>query len=258
MRHNPVKEKINKGEPAFGVWLAFPSPARVEFFGHLGFEFVIIDGEHMPISPATCLELVRACELVGVVPIVRPPNHESSTILPFLETGALGIYVPHVQTAQDAEAVVQAVKYAPMGNRSAGSSERPANYGLTQPPEDYYAAANDETMVILLVEDTVGVSNLDEIVKVPGIDVVAIGPGDLSLSMGRLKSRADPEVMKAVRNAEARIADAGLPFDCEPRNADEAREAIERGARLVPFFEGMMMAQLFGGVLDDLASSGLR
>jgi 4-hydroxy-2-oxoheptanedioate aldolase len=170
----------------------------------------------------------------------------------------MGIYVPHVQTAEDAKAVVQAVKYAPMGNRSAGSSERPANYGLTQPPEDYYAAANEETMVVLLVEDTIGVSNLDEIVQVPGIDVVAIGPGDLSLSLGRFKSRADPEAMKAVREAEARIARAGLPFHAQPTNADEAREAIDRGARLIPFFEGNMMAKLFRGVLDDLESSGTR
>lgn len=253
MRHNTVKEKIARGEPSFGIWPIFPTADRIEFYGHLGYEFVVIDAEHLPISPDMCLDLVRASEVVGVIPIVRPPGHLSSTILPYLETGAMGVYVPHVQTADDARAIIQAVKYGPMGNRSAGSSNRPASYGLDQPPREYYTAANEETMVILLVEDVVGVSNLDEIVQVPGVDVVCIGPGDLSISMGHLDERADPEVMRAVRDAEARIAAAGKPFDCEPTNADEARAAIDRGALLVPFFEGNMIAPLFRNVLKNLA-----
>jgi 4-hydroxy-2-oxoheptanedioate aldolase len=254
VRHNIVKEKLNKGEPAFGVWLSHPTCDRVEFYGRLGFEFVLIDGEHKPVSTAVCLDLVRACDAVDTVPIVRPPNHEASTILGYLETGAMGIYAPHVSSAEVARAVVDAVKYAPVGSRSAGSSERPADYGLTQAPEEYYAQANEETFVALLVEDVEGVSNLDEILTVPGVDAVCIGPGDLALSMGYMEGRAAPEVLEAVLNAEARVAAAGLPFDCEPTNAEEARAAIGRGARLIPFFERNMVGRLFRETLDDLSA----
>jgi 2-keto-3-deoxy-L-rhamnonate aldolase RhmA len=253
MRRNTVKEKIKNGQPAYGIWPHFPTPDRIELYGHLGYEFIIIDAEHLPITPERCAQLVRASDLVNLVPIVRPPGHLSSTILPYLETGAMGIYAPHVRSAADAKAIVDAVKYAPLGNRSAGA-ERPADYGLTEPPEKYYESANANTLVVLLVEDTEGVSNLDEILQVPEVDVVCIGPGDLSLSMGLYRGRSDPELMKAVREAEARIAAAGKPFDCEPTNAEEARAAIERGARLIPFFEGNMLVKLFRGVMEDLSS----
>lgn len=255
MRHNTVKAKLKQGIPSFGIWLKAPEASRIEFYGLLGFEFVLIDGEHKSVSPALCLELVRACEAVGAIPIVRPPNHEPSTILQYLETGAMGIYAPHIRTAQDAQAIVDAVKYAPLGHRSAGSSERPNGYGFVQPSREYYAKANEETLIALLVEDTEGIDHLDEILAVPEMDVVCIGPGDLSLSMGYPEERDAPEVMQAVWAAEARVAAAGLPFDCEPTNAAEARSAIERGARLVPFFEGNMIAPLFRNVLADMRTT---
>jgi 4-hydroxy-2-oxoheptanedioate aldolase len=255
LRKNHVKAKVVGGEPAFGVWLEDPSPSRIEFFGHLGFEFVIIDAEHRAIGLERCLELVRACDVVNVVPIVRPGDHRPSTILSFLETGAMGVYVPHLDTAEQARGIVSAVKYAPVGRRGAGSGNRASNYALTQSPGEYYKQANSETMVILLVEDIVGIQNLDEILKVDGVDAICIGPGDLSHSMGHAGEKDHPDVMAVVREAEAKIAASGRAFDCEPKSAADARDGLARGARLIPFFEGPMIASLFREVLSG--ASGL-
>lgn len=254
MRENTVKTKIASGEPAFGIWLEAPSPNRIELYGRLGFEFVIIDSEHRAITDEACVDLVRACDVVGVVPIVRPHDHRLSTINSFLETGAMGVYVPHVDTAEQARAIVSAVKYAPVGHRGAGSGNRTSNYGLTQPSSEYYESANRETMIILLVEDVIGVNNLDEILTVEGVDCVCIGPGDLSHSMGHVGDRDHPEVAQTVRDAEAKIAASGRAFDCEPKSAADARDGIARGARLIPFFEGPMLSQLFRGALEGARS----
>jgi 2-keto-3-deoxy-L-rhamnonate aldolase RhmA len=255
MRNNHVKTKVARGEPAFGVWLEDPSPNRIEFFGHLGFDFVIIDSEHRAIGPQRCLELVRACDVANVVAIVRPGDHQSSTILSFLETGALGVYVPHVDTAAQAREIVDAVKYAPEGRRGAGSGSRASNYAVTQSASDYYKQANNETMVILLVEDIVGIQNLDEILKVDGVDAVCIGPGDLSHSMGHTGEKDHPDVMRTVREAESKIAASGLAFDCEPESAADALDGIARGARLIPFFEKPMIASLFREALRAAVGS---
>jgi 2-keto-3-deoxy-L-rhamnonate aldolase RhmA len=250
VKKNRVKEKLRRNQPSFGVWLDGPSPNRIEFFGHLGFEFVIIDSEHETIGPDRCLELVRACDVVNVVPIVRPRDHQPSTILTILETGAMGLYVPHVDTPDQARAIVDAVKYVPIGHRGAGSSTRAANYGLTQSAKEYFEFANNETLVILLVEDIVGIQNLDEILKVDGVDAVCIGPGDLSHSMGHVGERDHPDVMRTVREAEAKIAASGRAFDCEPKSAADALDGIARGACLIPFFEGPMTKALFQEALS--------
>lgn len=252
MRENRVKAKLHSGEPTFGVWLDDPQPNRIEFYGHLGFEFVIFDSEHEPIGPERCLDLVRACDAVGLVSIVRPRDHEPSTILSFLETGVMGVYVPHVDTAAQARAIVSAVKYAPDGRRGAGGGTRAANYGLTQSPKEYFSFANRETLVVLLVEDIVGIHNLDDILAVDGVDAVCIGPGDLSHSMGHVGERDHPDVMRTVRDAEAKIAASGHAYDCEPKSAADARDGIDRGARLIPFFEGPMIASLFRETLSGV------
>jgi len=259
MRHNTVKEKINRGEPSFGIWLADgPSPARIEFYGRLGFEFVIIDTEHLSIRQESLVELVRACDVVGVVPIVRPPNHAADTILSYLDMGVLGLYFCHVQSAEDARTIVDRVKYAPIGSRSAALA-RSSDWGLTQSPKDYFKQANDETMIILLLEDVAGIQNVDEILKVKEVDVVtACGASDLSHSMGYIGERDHPEVVKAIKTAEEKIVAAGGTFDCEPENAQDAREAIARGARLIPFYERPMLRTLFGGVLRESLSDAAQ
>lgn len=233
MFDNPVRKKIERKEAAYGVLLSWPSTDIVEFLGHLGFEWLWIDAEHGSIGRETCEHLVRACNVTGMVPIVRVPDNNAATILGYLETGALGVVVPHVNTAAEAHAVVEAVKYSPIGKRGAGSGSRTANYGLTQTASEYFRRVNEELIAIAMVEDIVAVRNLDEILAVDGIDAISTGSGDLAMSMGLPGQPGHPEVQKVMDDIEARIIASPKALDVTVKDGAEARAYRQRGARLI-------------------------
>lgn len=241
MLDNRVRQKIARGETAFGVMVSWFSPDLVEFLGYLGFDWIFIDAEHGVIGPGACAELVRACNITGMTPIVRVPDKSQGTILRYLETGVVGVIIPHTNSAADARAAVNAVKYSPLGKRGAGSTTRAANFGLTQAPAEYFRRANEETMVCALVEEAEGIHNLDEIIAVEGIDSVGIGPGDLAMTMGLPGQANHPEVRKLVLDAEARVVAAGKIMDSVVRDAAEAREAASRGSRLIAIPAGSLL-----------------
>lgn len=229
---NQVKDKLRRGEVCYGAWLDWADATVIEMAGLIGFEYAMLDAEHGPLDPPRALDLIRAAEGVGMVPIVRVPRNDPSLILAYLEIGAKGIYVPHVNTRQDAESIVAAVKYAPEGRRGAGSM-RAVQYALVDSPSEYVQRANDETMVIALIEETEGITNLDGILDVSGVDVVGIGDGDLSHSMGHPGERGHPDVRRVVDDAEARIARSEKALDAVVSDAEEARAAIERGCTMI-------------------------
>ncbi|MCA9880431.1 MAG: hypothetical protein KC442_21700, partial [Thermomicrobiales bacterium] len=176
MRTNHLKEKIRRGEPANGVLVSWPCPEMVEFFGYLGFDYVFIDAEHGAIGRESCAALVLASHAAGITPLVRVPENNPATILGYLETGAHGVVVPHVSSAAEAEAVVRAVKYSPLGRRSGSSASRLTGYGALGTTREYFAWANDEILVYVEIEDREGIENLDDILAVPGVDIVGLGP----------------------------------------------------------------------------------
>src|SRR3989454_7913133 len=194
MRENTLKQRLHAGKAAFGVMCTFPSPAVVEMLGHLGFDWILLDNEHGSITVDTAEACIAAAELTGMAPIVRPVGNKPEIIAPFLDRGAWGVQVPHVNTAEEARAAVDAVKYAPEGHRGIFSGGRPANYGFKGSTADYAKEANRNTLVCLMLEEVVAIENLAELVKVPGVDVYFIGSGDLSQSMGYTGQQAHPEV----------------------------------------------------------------
>src|SRR5437867_6473325 len=175
MRRNTVKAKLQQRVPSVGATLAWPSPQLVEFCALAGFEWVLIDAEHGPIDVRTCEEMVRSAETYGIVPVVRVPTNDRTIIMQYLQVGVMGIAVPHVNSRQDAEQVVQAVKYYPQGSRYADTGAKAADYGLLKPNTELYEEANRETMIVIWVEEARAFDNLDEILKVEGIDAVNIG-----------------------------------------------------------------------------------
>jgi 2-keto-3-deoxy-L-rhamnonate aldolase RhmA len=233
MRANSLKEHLAGEQAVIGPLLSFNSPELVEFCGHLGFDFVLIDAEHNLVSPETCQHLVRAAESAGIVPLVRVPRNEQATILPYLETGVLGVVVPHVRTREDAENAVRAVKYPPRGNRSAAGSSRPANYGLTQSPAEYFQAANTQTAIIALIEEAEGFRNLDEIGKVPDLDLLFFGDGDLAMDMGFPGQRDHPEVRRVVDDARARGLAANFKLGAPATTGSNAASLVGAGYRFV-------------------------
>lgn len=230
MRKNRMKAKLISNEPVFGVSVMIPSPQLVEMIGRLGFDWVLIDCEHGAISPESAEVMVLAAEAAGITPIARPATNTPEAILQVLDSGALGVQVPHVGTASDARRVVDAVKYHPAGSRSLAVGTRSAGYGLDVSMAAYGEQANTETLVCIQLEDKESLRNLDEILHVPGVDVFFVGPSDLAQSMGHPGRPDVPEVREAIESAFARIAAAGR-IPGSPGRIESLRDDLRRGVR---------------------------
>ena len=210
MRTNTLKQKLKEGKPVFGAMLTFPSATAVEMLGYMGFDWVLLDNEHGSITIDTAEDLIRAADLTGVAPIVRPVANRPEVIAPFLDRGAWGVQVPHVNTREEAEAAVAACKYFPDGTRGIFSRGRPAEYGMRESTQAYAAGANDNTLVCLMLEEMEAINNIDDIVCVKGVDVLFIGSGDLSQSMGHVGQQSHPEVLAVMEKGVKRIREAGV------------------------------------------------
>ena len=230
MRPNTMKQKLQAGQPVFGSMITFPSAPVVEMLGFLGYDWVLIDNEHGSITVDLAEDLIRAAEFAGAAPIVRPVGNRPEIIAPFLDRGAWGVQVPHINTAEEARAAVSAVKYYPEGERGLFSRGRPADYGFSGSTPEYVAAANRNTLVCLMLEEVEAIANIPELVQVPGVDVYFIGAGDLSQSMGYPGQQTHPEVQALVEQGVRQIAAAGITAGCScPDNL--VPHYLELGAR---------------------------
>jgi len=227
MQPNRMKQKIEAGEPVFGVSLMFPSPEVVEMIGELGFDWVMLDGEHGSISPSSVGALVMAAEIRGITPIVRPAENNAALIGRYLDRGAMGVQMPHVKTKQEAEAAVSACRYHPEGARGLAGG-RMADFGFGTPIPEYAREANDNTLVCIQIEDVAAVDNLDEILTVDGVDVFFIGPTDLAQSMGHPGNNSHPEVQRVIAETFDRIHAAGKASGT-PGAAEEAAKHVGAG-----------------------------
>jgi len=175
------REKIGKG-PVFGPFSKTCDPGMIEVLGRAGFDFVILDMEHGPNGVETVQNLVRAAELTGILPVVRVPSGNLEMIGKVLDIGAGGVQVPQVTSAADVERALEAAKFSPKGSRGVCRFVRAAGYSSVEKGE-YFRRAN-EALFIVQLEGKSALENLDAILSVEGIDVVFIGPYDLSQSLG--------------------------------------------------------------------------
>lgn len=203
MRVNNLKRVLREGRVVLGPFMKLSNPALVEIMGHAGFNFVIIDTEHAPLNFETVENLIRAAELVDIAPIVRVTENDSALILRALDVGALGVEVPHISKKEDAMKAVRAVKFAPEGERGVCPFVRAAEYSSLDRYE-YFKRANEETMVIIHIEGLEGIRNLEDILTVKGLDVIFIGPYDLSQSLGMLGQVDHPLVINKMKEVIAK------------------------------------------------------
>ena len=223
--------------------ITFPSATMVEMLGHLGFDWVLIDNEHGSITVDNSEDLVRAAEITGMAPIVRPVGNKPEIIAPFLDRGAWGVQIPHVNTTEEAQAAVDAVKYLPVGHRGLFSGSRPGEYGFAGATADYVDEANRNTLVCLMIEEVEAIENLEEMVTVDGVDVFFIGSGDLSASMGYPGQQTHPEVQSLMEKGITTIREAGKIAGCSCPDS------------YVPKFLGMGVQYFHGSVSRLLHSS---
>jgi 4-hydroxy-2-oxoheptanedioate aldolase len=207
MLSNPVKAKIRAGEVAFGTICALPSPEVVEIIGVAGYDCVLIDLEHGPLDVETVQAMGRACRATGIVPLARVPDANPKTILRMLDSGCLGVMVPQIETPEQAADVVAACRYPPAGRRSLAGNTVAANWGIV-PAADHVAASNDAVLSIVQIETRRGLDAVEKIVRTPGLDMVFIGPNDLSTSLGYPGQMRHPEVQDAIRRILRAAKDA--------------------------------------------------
>ena len=208
MRKNAVKEKLRAGEAVVGIFCTLPSPATVEMLGLMGYDFAIIDAEHGPMDLETCEDMVRAADATDIVPIVRVAMNLPQNILRYLDAGALGVQIPMVNSREEAERVVASTKYPPLGRRGLAGT-RASGYGVGMNLVDYVAMANQETLVVVQVETREALARVEEIAAVEQVDVVFLGPTDLSTALGHPGQAAHPEVLAAIEEAGRSILSAG-------------------------------------------------
>ena len=192
---NALKEKLATERFVVGPFLKLPSPAVVEIMGLSGFDYVIIDCEHGPLNVLAAEDMARAAHLTGISAVVRVTENNPAMISRALDIGADAVQVPQVSCRADAEKVVKAAKFSPEGERGVCRFVRAAGYTSIEKSE-YFKKANRETMVIIHIEGQEGINNLDDILEVDGIDIVFIGPYDLSQSLGLPGQVNNPEVEK--------------------------------------------------------------
>ncbi|MDI7275841.1 MAG: aldolase/citrate lyase family protein, partial [Anaerolineae bacterium] len=202
-----LKALWRSGTPSFGAWITLCDPAVAAVVCNAGYEWVIVDAEHMPYNPQTLRDVIGVIRARGVLPIVRVADNDVALIKQTLDWGAEGIMVPLLRTAEDARRAVAACRYPPQGVR--GWNPRDAtNY--YRDAAHYASTINERVIAMLQVEHADAVRNLDAILATPGVDAILIGPADLSFSLGHPLQVEHPEVQQAIDLTIARCRAAGV------------------------------------------------
>lgn len=220
-RQNCIEQKL-----LIGTFAAIPHPVAIEVTAASGVDFLCIDWEHSQISRERIEDLIRAADVHRVPAMVRVPGHTAEDIATVLDAGAAGVLVPRVSTAEQARAAVKATRYPPLGARGVGPG-RAAAYGYRIP--DYLAKANDELLLAIQVETAEGLTNIAEIAAVDGVDLLFIGPGDLSVSIDAMGPTGKDRLDAAIRTITETTLAAGRAVGIFRPSPDDIGAWFEAG-----------------------------
>jgi len=231
---NSIQDKLREGKCVVGPFLKLPSPAIVEIMGLAGFDYVIIDCEHGPLDILKAEDMVRAAKLTGMSAVIRVSDNDPVMISRALDIGADAVQVPQISNKDDALRVVKAAKFSPNGERGVCRFVRAAQY-TSMDKFSYFKSANEETMVIIHIEGEEGVRNIEEILTVEGIDVIFLGPYDLSQSLGVPGQVSHPKVLemmeKVIKSATANGKVVGTFVD----DIDTGKKWIALGVKYISY-----------------------
>lgn len=226
------RTKISNG-CVFGPFMKTGDPAFVEAAGYAGVDFAILDMEHGPVSHQTMQNNIRAAQLSGMLPVIRVSKLDESEIGKALDIGAAAVQIPQITNAEEARKAVALARFAPEGERGVCRFVRAARYSMTE-RDIYFQEAND-TLVIIQLEGGEAIRNIDEILAVPGVDIVFVGPYDLSASMGLIGQTSHPDVVaqmeRIVRKAQERNIVLGVFAD----TPETMRQWLDAGVRYVSY-----------------------
>jgi 4-hydroxy-2-oxoheptanedioate aldolase len=258
MRANRVKQKLRDGAPSLGAWLSLGSITAGRHMARLGFDWLTVDMEHSHVGLETATHMLGAIADAGCTALARVPSNRHDHIKKVLDNGAMGVVVPMVNSRAEAEAAVSACLYPPRGTRSVGGTSHALNFGASA--EEYFARADQELLVVCQIEHRQAVERADEIVSVPGIDAIFVGPNDLAASYrgadGKPPSEATiadamAQVLKACR--KHRVAAGVHCF-----TADDVVLRIAEGWQLLGIGSELgMMIDGVQAVLEPLRQRGI-
>lgn len=218
------------GHPAVGTFVKIPAPEVVELLAAAGLDLVVIDAEHGAFDIRTVSTMVAVARGHGLQVFVRVPGHAPGDVQPALDAGADGLLVPHVDSRQLAEAVVQSWRFPPLGRRGGSVFTRPGEWGGLY-ADGYVARGNHDVTIVAQIESSEAAAAAGEIAAVPGIDAVFIGPFDLALASGLRPDGS--ELRDLVRWTERRAAAAGVPVGGLAATAEAAAPLLQRGLDFV-------------------------
>lgn len=232
MRENTTKAKLKAGETVVGCFLRYAEPSLAEFVALQGWDFLIFDGEHGPLEVRDVEDLCRAAETREVTPIARVPTNQQHILLRYLDTGIQGVHVPWVNSAVDADAAVRGVKYGPRGLRGLAGT-RASDWGMSGPLGEYTELANSQTMVVIHIETIEAVDAIEDYLAIDGIDVLFLGPTDLSQSLGVPGQIHHPDVKAAMKRVAKAVAPSDKALGVYAGTVEMAREWRSIGARYI-------------------------
>jgi 4-hydroxy-2-oxoheptanedioate aldolase len=207
VRPNRLKSKLINAEPHSWALLDIMSVELVEVLGIVGFDSFLIDGEHVALNEEKILEIVRAAERFQMTPMIRLRSFDFAEVGRLLDMGIQGIQATHIRSGAEAQRLIDCAKYPPIGKRGFGRFSRLNCYGMADEAEAL-KAGNEGVVLIVAIENLEGAQNIEEIVKVEGLDLVVIGPSDLSVSMGLPGQYDDPRFQKVMADIKRAIANS--------------------------------------------------
>lgn len=228
MRSNEIKARLAANKTVVNGWLSIGSGYSAEGIGHSGVHAVTVDLQHGMLDFSMALQMLQAISATPAMPLVRVPGLDPAKIMHLLDAGAYGVICPMISSPQEAAALVAACRYPPHGTRSFGPSR-----GLLYGGSDYVAQANDTVMVIPMIETAQAVAQIDDILDVPGIDMIYIGPNDMAFEMDGHVNHPRPKSEAALADVLRSATQRGIPAGIFCSGAEEAQQRVEQGFRLV-------------------------
>jgi len=231
-RNKPLKRTLQDGGTVIGTLMNFTSTTMIRYAADTGFDFVIIDNEHGPMGIETTESLVVAAEAANIVPLVRVASNEHAPIMRMLDVGARGIHIPQINDREDARRAVRHARFAPLGTRGLALSVRANRFGSAAAGK-FIKQSNEETLIVAQIETARGVRNLAGILEVEGLDVIFIGPIDLSHSLGVVGQFDNEAYVNAVDEIFNRAREAGKILGIYAASAEDAQKWIGRGVQYI-------------------------
>lgn len=234
MKSSLIKQKLAAGETVLCAKACYQDPELVELMASSGVDALWICLEHKKISPEMLYSMIQACRLGGAEAIVRVKPANYTDLLPLLESGARGIMLPRVRHPDEVRQVIDAIKFSPEGRRGYDGIHVEADFGRL-PPHEYFAEANRNSLLVVQIEEPEVIPYIDEIAALPGVDVLFVGPGDLSLGLGKFGKTEDPEIVSVIERVAAACAREGkvAAIPCAP---DQVQAYRKRGYRFLNIF----------------------